>query len=60
MRHWQVRWRLALLGALCITAGFAIPFVPSNTARDDLLASGLVIGGIAMLLVAVDSRNGDH
>lgn len=60
MRRWQVRWRLIILGAAAIAGGLVVPFLPDERARTDILAGGLVLGGIAMITVALldIDRNG--
>lgn len=64
MRRWQARGRLVILAAVAIAAGVVVPFVHNAQFARDILAGGLVLGGIAMLVVAlVEDRtngNGDH
>jgi len=49
------RARLVIMAAVAIAAGLVVPFLPVS-ARTDVLAGGLVLGGLAMLLVAVADR----
>jgi len=53
-----------ILAAVAIAAGVVVPFVHNAQFARDILAGGLVLGGIAMLVVAlVEDRtngNGDH
>ena len=45
------------MGAACLAGSVLIPLVP-DTARNDILAGGLGLGGLAMLIVAMwPSRN---
>jgi len=50
-----------ILAALAIGASVAVPFLPADKGRD-VLAGGLLIGGLAMLVVALTGSNGhdDH
>jgi hypothetical protein len=48
---------LVILAAACIAGGILVPFVPKDAGRD-ILAAGLVLGGIAMLAVSLWRRNG--
>jgi hypothetical protein len=57
MATWRVRGGLVLLAAACIAGGLLVPFVPDDFGRD-ILAGGLVLGGVAMLIVALWRRNG--
>jgi hypothetical protein len=52
MLRWKARAHLVVLAAVCMAAGIAVPFLP-ETARTDVLAAGLVLGGLAMLVVAL-------
>jgi len=54
---WRIRGGLVLMGAACLAGSVLIPLVP-DTARNDILAGGLGLGGLAMLIVAMwPSRN---
>ena len=57
MKPWQARGRLVVFAAVAIAAGIVVPFLPEH-ARTDVLAGGLVLGGLAMLVVAL-TGNGD-
>ena len=59
MRRWQARWRLVVLAAVCIAAGLLVPWLPDDAGRD-VMAGGLVLGGLAMLVVALVDSDGDH
>ena len=59
MRTWRVKAWLVVLAAICMAGGLVVPFVPDKVGRD-ILASGLVLGGAAMLIVALWRRNGQH
>ena len=61
MRRWRARGYLVILAALAIGASVAVPFLPADKGRD-VLAGGLLIGGLAMLVVALTGSNGhdDH
>lgn len=52
VRRWKARARLVVLGAACIAGGLIVPFVSLEMGRN-ILASGLVLGGVAMLIVAM-------
>jgi hypothetical protein len=56
--------RLIVFGVLAIAAGLTAPWVPENIGRD-LLAGVAVLGGLAMIMVALanwddDWRDGRH
>jgi peptidoglycan/LPS O-acetylase OafA/YrhL len=59
MRRWRAQAYLVILAAVCIAAGIVVPFLPERD-RDGVLASGLVLGGLAMLVVALAPRNGKN
>jgi hypothetical protein len=59
MRRWQARARLVILAAACIAGGLLVPFLPEQD-RADVLAAGLVLGGLAMLIVALTSDRDDE
>jgi hypothetical protein len=59
MRRWQARARLVILAAVCIAGGLVVPFLPEQD-RADVLAAGLVLGGLAMLIVALTSDRDDE
>jgi hypothetical protein len=56
VRLWQARGRLIVLGAVAIAAGLVAPFLPT-TPRTDLLAGVCVVGGLAMLVVALTGND---
>jgi len=58
MPDWKVRGGLVLMAAACLAGAVLIPIVP-DTERNDILAAGLGLGGLAMLIVALWRRNGD-
>jgi hypothetical protein len=58
MRRWQARARLIVLATICMAAGIAVPFLPEET-RTDVLAAGLVLCGLAMVVVALVEDNHD-
>ncbi|HEY7487570.1 MAG TPA: hypothetical protein VH912_24155 [Streptosporangiaceae bacterium] len=58
MRRWQARARLVVLAAACIAGGLLVPFLPQQD-RADVLAAGLVLGGVAMLVVALTRDDRD-
>jgi len=58
MPDWRVRGGLVIMAALCLAGAVLIPLVPSD-ARNDILAAGLGLGGLAMLLVALWKRDGN-
>jgi hypothetical protein len=61
MQTWRVQGGLLIMAAACIAGGILVPFVPATAGRD-ILAGGLVLGGLAMLFVAIwrtDGRDGD-
>jgi peptidoglycan/LPS O-acetylase OafA/YrhL len=58
MRRWQARARLIVLATICMAAGIAVPFLPEDT-RTDVLAAGLVLCGLAMVVVALVEDNHD-
>jgi hypothetical protein len=57
MATWRVRGGLVVLASACIAGGILVPFVPDDAGKD-ILAGGLVLGGLAMLIVALWRRNG--
>jgi len=57
MQTWRVQGGLVVLAALCIAGGILVPFVPATAGRD-ILAGGLVLGGLGMLVVALWRRDG--
>jgi len=58
MPTWRVKAGLVILAAVCIAAGLLVPFLPEAEGRE-VLAGGLVLGGVAMLIVALwRTRNG--
>jgi len=52
MKRWQARWHLVLMASAAIAGGLLVPFLPESQ-RTDVLAAGLVLGGLAMLVVAL-------
>src|SRR5262245_7862098 len=59
VKRWQARWRLVVMAAVAIAAGLLVPWLPDDAGRD-VLAGGLVLGGLAMLVVALTDTDGDH
>lgn len=58
MADWRVRGLLVIMAAAAMAGGAVVPFLPTEAGRD-VLASGLVLGGLAMLVVALWQRNGN-
>jgi len=54
---WKARAGLVLMAAACLAGSVLIPLVP-DTERNDILAAGLGLGGLAMLIVALWRKNG--
>jgi len=56
---WKARAALTIMAAAALAGAVLIPVVP-ETERNDILAAGLGLGGLAMLIVALwRSKNGN-
>lgn len=52
MVRWKANAHLIILASICMAAGIVVPFIPVSAGRD-VLAGVAILGGLAMLIVAL-------
>jgi len=58
METWRERLYLMLLGAVTLVLGIIVLVIRNSTARFDMLAAAGILGGLAMIVVALVNPQG--